>query len=69
MKPDIKFKIIRLKNNSISEKYAAECIIQAAKFGITVEYFDAINGLNYQIEDGLLTNLQVMLVHQFQIKQ
>jgi GR25 family glycosyltransferase involved in LPS biosynthesis len=48
MKPDIKFKIIRLKNNSISEKYAAECIIQAAKFGITVEYFDAINGLNYQ---------------------
>ncbi len=40
--------IIRLKNNSISEKYAAECVEQAKKFNINVEYFDAINGLDYQ---------------------
>jgi GR25 family glycosyltransferase involved in LPS biosynthesis len=40
--------IIRLKNNSISEKYAAECVNQAATFGIEVNYFDAINGLEYQ---------------------
>lgn len=39
--------IIRLKNNNISEKHANECIEQAAKFGIDVEYFDAINGLDY----------------------
>lgn len=39
--------IIRLKNNIISEKHAAECVEQAAKFGINVEYFDAINGLDY----------------------
>lgn len=39
--------IIRLKNNEISEKHAAECVEQAAKFGIAVEYFDAINGLEY----------------------
>jgi glycosyl transferase family 25 len=43
----MKFKIIRLKNNPISEKYAAECIDQAKLFGIDVEYFDAINGLEY----------------------
>jgi glycosyl transferase, family 25 len=40
--------IIRLKNNSISEKYAAECVEQASTFNIHVEYFDAINGLEYQ---------------------
>jgi glycosyl transferase family 25 len=39
--------IIRLKNNSISEKYAAECVNQAKTFGIDVDYFDAINGLEY----------------------
>ena len=39
--------IIRLKNNSISEKYAAECVTQATTFGIDVDYFDAINGLEY----------------------
>ncbi len=39
--------IIRLKNNSISEKYAAECVEQAKTFGIEIEYFDAINGLEY----------------------
>jgi glycosyl transferase family 25 len=44
----MKYKIIRLKDNPISEKYAAECVEQAAKFGIEVQYFDAINGLEYQ---------------------
>lgn len=39
--------IIRLKNNSISEKHAEECVAQAKKFGIEVSYFDAINGLDY----------------------
>lgn len=43
----MKFKIIRLKDNVISEKYALECIEQAKKFGIAIEYFDAINGLDY----------------------
>jgi glycosyl transferase family 25 len=40
--------IIRLKNNPISEKYASLCIDQASKFNINVEYFDAINGFEYQ---------------------
>jgi len=44
----MKFKIIRLKDNPISEKYAAECVDQAKKFGIDVDYFDAINGIEYQ---------------------
>jgi glycosyl transferase family 25 len=44
----MKYKIIRLKDNPISEKYANECVEQAAKFGIEVNYFDAINGLEYQ---------------------
>ena len=39
--------IIRLKDNPISEKYATECVDQAATFGIEVNYFDAINGLEY----------------------
>lgn len=39
--------IIRLKNNATSEKYASECVAQAKKFGIDVEYFDAINGNEY----------------------
>jgi glycosyl transferase family 25 len=39
--------IIRLKDNVISEKYAAECVNQAATFGIEINYFDAINGLEY----------------------
>lgn len=39
--------IIRLKNNEISEKHAYECVEQAKKFGIDVEYFDAINGNDY----------------------
>jgi len=40
--------IIRLKGNSISEKYATECVEQAKNFGIDVNYFDAVNGLDYQ---------------------
>jgi glycosyl transferase family 25 len=44
----MKYFIIRLKNNSISEKYAAECVEQAKNFNINVELFDAINGLEYQ---------------------
>lgn len=43
----MKCKIIRLKDNLISEKHADECIKQAKKFKLDVEYFDAINGLNY----------------------
>jgi glycosyl transferase family 25 len=44
----MKFKIIRLKNNHISEKHADECVEQAKKFGIDISYFDAVNGLEYQ---------------------
>ena len=40
--------IIRLKNNEISEVHANECVEQAAKFGVEVEYYDAINGNNYE---------------------
>lgn len=43
----MKFKIIRLKGNAISEKHADECVEQAKKFGIEIDYFDAINGLEY----------------------
>jgi glycosyl transferase family 25 len=39
--------IIRLKDNAISEKHADECVNQAKTFGIDIEYFDAINGLEY----------------------
>lgn len=41
--------IIRLSGNHISEKHANECVEQAKKFGIDVEYFDAINGIEYQM--------------------
>jgi GR25 family glycosyltransferase involved in LPS biosynthesis len=40
--------IIRLKHNDISEKYADLGVAQARKFGVDVEYFDGINGLDYQ---------------------
>jgi GR25 family glycosyltransferase involved in LPS biosynthesis len=40
--------IIRLKHNAISEKYADLGVGQARKFGIDVEYFDGVNGLEYQ---------------------
>lgn len=40
--------IIRLLGNSISEKYAKECVEQAKKFDVDVAYFDAIHGDHYQ---------------------
>jgi glycosyl transferase, family 25 len=58
----MKFKIIRLKNNPISEKYAAECVTQAKTFGIDVEYFDAINGLEYSSH---LTKLNIHPKYKF----
>lgn len=45
----MKYKIIRLNGNEISEKHASECVEQAKKFEIDVTYFDAINGLEYQM--------------------
>lgn len=44
----MKTRIIRLKDNLISEKHADECVKQAYRFGVQVEYFDAINGNDYQ---------------------
>jgi len=44
----MKAKIITLKNNELSERVAKDCIEQAAKFGISVEIFNAINGLDYE---------------------
>jgi len=44
----LKFKIIRLKDNALSERIANESIAQAKLFNIDVELFDAINGLTYQ---------------------
>jgi hypothetical protein len=44
----MKAKIIILKNNALSERVAKDCIEQAARFGISVEIFNAINGLEYQ---------------------
>jgi glycosyl transferase family 25 len=46
--------IIRLSENHISEKYAKECVDQAQKFGVQVEYFDAIHGDHYQKHLALL---------------
>ena len=40
--------IIRLKNNDISEKHANDCVARAADYGIAVEFFDAINGKEYE---------------------
>lgn len=40
--------IIRLKGNSISEKYASECVSQAKNFGLEVDFFDAIKGDEYE---------------------
>ena len=39
-------RIIVLKNNTLSEQVAKDCIEQAAKFGISAEVFDAINGFD-----------------------
>lgn len=44
----MKFFIIRLKDNEISEKYSKECISQAKLFNIDLETFDGINGNEYQ---------------------
>jgi len=44
----MKAKIIILKNNALSERVAKDCIEQATRFGISVEIFNAINGLEYQ---------------------
>lgn len=54
--------IIRLNNNLISEKYAAECVKQAKLFGINVEYFDAINGLDYPAH---LASLKIVPKYKF----
>lgn len=40
--------IIRLKNNQISETHANDCVIRAAEHGVKVDYFDAINGKEYE---------------------
>jgi GR25 family glycosyltransferase involved in LPS biosynthesis len=58
----MKYFIIRLKNNPISEKYAAECVDQAKQFGIDVEYFDAVTGLEYQQH---LTQLNIYPKYKF----
>jgi len=39
-------KIIVLQNHQLSQTVAQDCIEQAAKFGISVEVFDAINGFD-----------------------
>ena len=62
MTTGIKSKIIRLVNNPISEKYAAECVAQAALFGIDVAYYNAINGLEYQSH---LSNLKISPRYKF----
>ena len=54
--------IIRLKNNPISEKYSTECVEQAKKFNIEVEYFDAINGMDYEKH---LTKLKIYPKYNF----
>lgn len=58
----MKFFIIRLKGNDISEKHARECVEQAAKFGYTVEYFDAINGKDYARH---LSSLKIVARYKF----
>ena len=40
--------IITLGSNQHSCDIAKECVIQAEKFGITVEFFDAINGKDFE---------------------
>jgi glycosyl transferase family 25 len=40
--------IIRLKNNQISETHADDCVIRAGEHGVKVEYFDAVNGKEYE---------------------
>ena len=40
--------IITLRGNEISEKHSKDCVVQAKKFGIDVETFDAVNGLEWE---------------------
>jgi glycosyl transferase family 25 len=40
--------IITLKSNQHSYNIARECINQAKKFGIEVDFFDAINGKDFE---------------------
>ena len=54
--------IIRLKDHVISEKHANECVAEAKKFGIEVNYFDAINGNEYATH---LENLKIFAKYKF----
>ena len=54
--------IIRLNGNEISEKHARECVEQAAKFGIDVNYFDAVHGSEYTIH---LEKLKILPRYKF----
>lgn len=54
--------IIRLKNNNISETHADDCVKQAKKFNIDIEYFDAING---KIYESYLKNLNILPRYKF----
>jgi glycosyl transferase family 25 len=54
--------IIRLKDNEISEKHASECVSEAKKYGIDVNYFDAINGNEYATH---LENLKIVAKYKF----
>jgi GR25 family glycosyltransferase involved in LPS biosynthesis len=44
----MKAKIITLQTNQLSKTLAQECVERAGQFGISVEIFDAVNGLDYQ---------------------
>lgn len=44
----IRAKIIHVPGIALSERLAQECIEQAKKFGIDVELFNGINGIEYQ---------------------
>lgn len=44
----MKYFLIRLKNNEISEKYAKDCIAQGKLHGVDLECFDGVNGNEYQ---------------------
>jgi GR25 family glycosyltransferase involved in LPS biosynthesis len=43
----MKSKIIRLKDIDLSKRLSKECIIAAKRFGLQIEEFDAINGLDF----------------------
>jgi glycosyl transferase family 25 len=55
--------IIVLEKHEFSEKIASECIMQANKFGLDVEIFDAIWGKNYK-EHMNLTGLKLGRIKQ-----